>query len=105
MYEIQAKGLRPVTVISLVKLKEGIRRPYILARVWNRNLLHQPPEEDDLDPAYKMIVQLNQVFGALLFEEQPHKEYKRIESSCVIRAHPVGPSDIADSEIKMLWTV
>lgn len=109
VYEIQAAGLRLLTIASSVELKDGSqgssRLPYVLIRVWDRSLLGETLEEDEVTAAYRMVVQLGQPFGALLLEQLPRREYKRIASSRIIVAHAEGPISIARSEFKTLSMV
>lgn len=84
VYEVQATNLRPLIVRVLVQnLLKGLR-------------------EDDSDSAYKVMVELDRPFSALLLEEVSFKTYQRVASSHLIVARADDSKRLFDSEFKVL---
>jgi len=105
LFEIKAKGLRPLEVsLSIsIKLQDGVhsKLPYVLIRPWHPKLLLKS-SLTSVAPAEQVMTILGQPFNALLLEELPLNEYKRIASSSAIYAYPADVSSIFQSKVHTL---
>lgn len=101
VYEIQAKGLKPLEIVSRDALKEEPQNnlPYILIRIWDQILLDGTEEQDE-DASYRLMAELEQPFSALMVEQLHRgREYKRILSSHLIVGRVEDSTSIVDSEL------
>ena len=102
MHEIRAEGLVPLMVSLSDKLQENQPKvPYVLVRPWNPKLLLES-SLTGASPVEQVIATLGQPFNALLLEELPLNEYKRIASSSLISACPADADSIFQSEVRTL---
>ena len=102
IYQIEATGLRPLEITLPDRLRERSR--YFLIRPWDSrqlDLIH----EADASAVYSWVRQLTQPFSAVLINEFPHKEYRRIASPHTIMAYPVDKASILKSDIRTLHIV
>ncbi|KAG6328346.1 hypothetical protein ID866_10743, partial [Astraeus odoratus] len=79
-YDVQAVGLRPVQIITpeyLMESMEPTNLPYVLIRVWDRHLVNVL-EEDHVMAGYKVLMELEKPFIALMLLRLPEGEYRRI---------------------------
>ncbi|KAL4067391.1 hypothetical protein V8B97DRAFT_1975711 [Scleroderma yunnanense] len=104
VYEIKAKGLKPLEIMSPDELNEEPQTslPYILIRIWDQMLLDCSEDEDEA-AAYRLMAELEQPFSALMIEQVHHgREYKRILSSHLITGRVEDSASIANSDLMIL---
>lgn len=106
VHHIQAEGLAPLKIVTMVKFREvpRIKFPYILVRPWHAKLIGSSAEVDGL-ASEKLAMMLAQPFNALLLEELPQNEYRRIASSSVIVACLADTACIHRSNVQTLNVV
>ncbi|KAI6104060.1 hypothetical protein EDD16DRAFT_1895318 [Pisolithus croceorrhizus] len=101
-YNIQASGLMPLEITLPTKL-ENVTRPQgvlHLVRPWHSKLLG-PSAGLDAVTEQQLLSALGSPFNALLLTQLPHNEYKRIASSTLITAQPIGRASILNSKIRI----
>ena len=107
VYEIHAEGLTPLK-LALSHELENIsqnRPPYALIRPWHSKLLDSSPNVDST-VSEQLFMMLKQSFNALLLAETPQNEYKRIASSSLIVACPLGDvASIIQSKVQTVTIV
>ena len=103
VYHIQAEGLAPLKIVTMDEFKNFSRTgfPYVLVRPWHAKLLGPSADTDGL-ASEKLAMMLGQPFSALLLEELPQNEYRRIASSFVIVARPADAASIHRSNVQTL---
>jgi len=92
----------PIEISLSVKLQHGVhsKLPYVLIRPWHPKLLES--SLTSVAPAEQVMAILGQPFNALLLQELPSNEYKRIASSSAIYAYPADASSIFQSKVHTL---
>ena len=103
LFEIRAKGLMSLEISLSVKLQDDVhsKLPYVLIRPWHPKLLFKS-SSTDVAPAEQVMSILGEPFNALLLEELPLNEYRRIASSSAIYAYPADASSIFHSKVHTL---
>ena len=103
VYCIQAEGLAPLEVVTMDKFKKVSHTgfSYVLIRPWHAKLLKSSTEVDGL-ASEKLAMILGQPFSALLLEELPQNEYRRIASSFVIVARLANTASLHRSNVQTL---
>jgi len=105
VHQIQAVGLAPIDIALSERLENAAKRvPYILIRPWHPNLLHPAVDTDDAS-THQWLTRLEQPFSALLLKELPHKEYRRVASSCHIIARPRDSAGVLKGKVNTLTIV
>ncbi|KAI6159792.1 hypothetical protein EDD17DRAFT_1609443 [Pisolithus thermaeus] len=101
-YEIQAYGLKSleITLTSQLESAAMSRDALQLVRPWHLKLL-DPYIKDYARTEEKLLHSLGRPFHALLLIELPHNEYKRIASSALIIAQPIGSTGILESDVRI----
>ena len=103
VYRIQATGLEPIE-IALSRPLENISEtavPYVLIRPWHSSLLDASVMSDGAS-ARRWLTRMQQPFSALLLEELPQNEYKRVASFSHILARPTDSAGISKAKVTTL---
>ena len=105
-YDIQAEGLMTLQIVLLDEFKNDSLTtfPYVLVRPWHPNLLHSSTVAD-ATATEQLAMTLGQPFHALLLEELPQNEYRRVASSSVIIARAASAASILCSNVQTLSIV
>ena len=101
VHQIQATGLASIDIALSERLENAAERvPYILICPWHPSLLQSADTDDGSTPQW--VTRLEQPFSALLLEELPHKEYRRVASSCHIIACPTDSAGVLKGQVNIL---
>ena len=104
---IEVIGLEPIEITLSQPLENTSGTEvvtYILIRPWHSSFLDASVMTDN-DSACQWLMRMQQPFSALLLKELPQNEYKRVASSCYIRAHPSNPTGVLKGEVTTLTMV
>lgn len=102
VHEIQAEGLTPSEVVLPNEFKNDslATSPHVLIRPWHPKLLHSSTAVGATHEQLAMT--LCQPFHALLLEELPQNEYRRIVSSSNIIARAAGAASVLPGYVQTL---
>jgi len=102
-YNIQAEGLTKLQIVLPNHFKNDSLTtfPYVLVRPWHPKLLHSSTVAD-ATASEQLAMTLGQPFHALLLEELPQNEYRRVASSFVIIACAASAASILSSNVQTL---
>ena len=103
VYDIHAEGLTSLEIVLANEFENNSLTtfPYVLIRPWHPKLLHSSTVVDTT-VSDQLTVTLGQPFHALLLEELPQNEYRRIASSSVIIARATSAASILCSNVQTL---
>ena len=102
---IEATGLKPIEIALSHPLENvsGTVVPHVLIRPWHSKLLEASMTSDA--SAHRWITKMQRPFSALLLQELPQNEYRRVASFCHILARPLGFAGVLKGEVTMLTIV
>ena len=106
VHRIEAMGLEPIEITLSQPLENTSETevPYILIRPWHSSFLDASVMTDDTS-ACRWLTRMQQPFSALLLQELPQNEYKRVASFCHILARFTNSTGVLKSEVTMLTIV
>ena len=101
IHRIQSVGLEPIE-IDLSQPLENVSDHYVLIRPWHFNLLAASMDDTS---AHRWLARMQQPFSALLLEQLPQNEYKRVASFCRILARPTDSAGVLKGQATTLTIV
>ena len=106
VHRIEAKGLEPIEIALSQPLENtsGTEVPYILIHPRHSNFLDASVMTDRASTC-QWLTRMQRPFSALLLQELPQNEYKRIASFCHILARPKGPNGVLRGKVTTLTIV
>ena len=105
VHRIEATGLEPIEIALSQPFENvsGTVVPHVLIRPWHSNLLEASMTSDA--SAYRWIMRMQRPFSALLLQELPQNEYRRVASFCHILARPSDSAGVLKGEVTTLTIV
>ena len=106
VHRMEARGLELIEIAlsQILENTSGTEIPYILVHPRHSDFLDASVMTDRAS-ACQWLTAMQRPFSALLLQELPQNEYKRVASSCHILARPKGPSGVLKGKATTLTIV